>query len=359
MRHTDRDRFHMDFLVHTSQVGAYDQEARAMGSRIIACAPTGLRRPWSYVRYPRQLLSILKEHGPYDIVHGHLQESSGYFLRAAAQAGVKVRIAHSHNSDPPPPWQAGRIRRAYNKVLTGWIDRYATLGLACSRSAAQSLYGEHWESNRRRQILHLGIDPALFSEQVDPACERLRWGIPVDAPVIGHVGRFVPQKNHAFLLEVIAACLRLRPEVHFLLVGDGPLRPAIQKAVDDRGLSKRVILTGARSDVPRLMLSAMDAFVFPSLWEGLGIVLLEAQAAGLPVLVSENVPDEFAVLPQQIERLPLGDGPEHWARRMLLRLDLPKPGREAALAALRRSGFTIDRSARALQEVYTNCFSES
>ncbi len=359
MRHTDRDRFRMDFLVHTSQAGAYDQEARAMGSRIIACPPTGLRRPWSYLGYPRQLLAILREQGPYDIVHGHLQEFSGYLLRAAAQAGVKVRIAHSHNSNPPLPWQPGRVRRAYNKLLTGWIDRYATLGLACSRAAARSLYGEHWESHRRWQILHYGIDPALFSAQSDSARERRRWGIPADAPVIGHVGRFVPQKNHAFLLEVIAACLRLRPDVYFLLVGDGPLRPAIQKALDQRGLSKRVILTGARSDVPRLMLAAMDAFVFPSLWEGLGIVLLEAQAAGLRVLVSENVPDEFAVLPQQIERLPLSDGPDHWARRMLLRLDQQKPSREEALAALRRSGFTIDRSARALQEIYTNCFSES
>jgi glycosyltransferase involved in cell wall biosynthesis len=355
MRHTDCKRFRMDFLVHTTEVGVFDEEARAMGSRIISCPPTGLRRPWSYAAYPRQLLSLLREHGPYDIVHGHMQEFSGYLLRAAAKAGVPARIAHSHNSDSSGKWQAGRIRRRYNRILSGWIDRYATVGLACSRAAARSLYGEQWESDRRWQILHYGIDPAPFAEPIDSPVERLRCGLPGDVPVIGHVGRFVPQKNHGFLLEVIAACIRLRPEVRFLLVGDGPLRPAIERAAAERGLAQNVVFTGARCDVPRLMLAAMDAFVLPSLWEGLPMVLLEAQAAGLPLVVSENVSDEFAVLPQQTERLRLGDGPEHWARRILLRLDRGRPNREEALAAVRRSCFTIERSAQALEEVYTNC----
>jgi glycosyltransferase involved in cell wall biosynthesis len=153
---------------------------------------------------------------------------------------------------------------------------------------------------------------------------------------------------------MIAACRRLRPDVHFLLVGDGPLRPAIEKAAMERGLSKNVVFTGARSDVPRLMRAAMDTFVFPSLWEGLGIVLLEAQAAGLPIVVSASVPDEFAVLPEQIERLDLAGGPEHWARRALLQLDRRRPRREEALAALGRSDFTVERSARTLAEVYTS-----
>jgi glycosyltransferase involved in cell wall biosynthesis len=355
MRHTGRERFRMDFLVHSAEAGVFDEEVRALGSRIIFCPPTGLRRPWSYARYPRQLLSILRRYGPYDIVHGHMQEFSGYLLRAAAKVGVPARIAHSHNCDGAGPWRPGPIRRAYNNVLAGCIDRYATLGLACSRDAARSLYGENWESQRRWRILHYGIDPSPFAEPFEVPAERRRWGFPAAAPVIGHVGRFVPQKNHAFLLEVIAACLRLQPELHFLLVGDGPLRAAIQKAAAERGLSKRVVFTGARSDVPRLMLAAMDAFVLPSLWEGLPMVLLEAQAAGLPLLVSENVPDEFAVLPQQIERLPLGDGPEHWARRILLRLDRQGARRAEALAAVSRSDFTIERSARALAEVYASC----
>jgi glycosyltransferase involved in cell wall biosynthesis len=354
MRHTDRKRFRMDFLVHAAEPGVFDEEVRAMGSRIIVCRPTGLRRPWSYASYPRQLSSLLRRYGPYDIVHGHMQEFSGYVLRAAAKAGVPACIAHSHNCDGAGAWRPGRVRRAYNNMLSGWIDRYATAGLACSRDAARSLYGEHWQSQRRWRVLHYGIEFSSFSEPIDVGGERRRWGLPVDAPVVGHVGRFVPQKNHAFLLEVIAACLRLRPEIHFLLVGDGPLRAAVQREAEERGLSKNVVFTGARNDVPRLMRGAMDAFVFPSLWEGLGIVLLEAQAAGLPIVVSTNVPDEFAVFPQRIERVALADGAQSWARRLLLRLDCPRLRQEEALAGLSRSEFTIERSARALAEVYTN-----
>jgi glycosyltransferase involved in cell wall biosynthesis len=353
MRHTDRERFRMDFLVHAAEPGAFDAEVRAMGSRIIVCRPTGLRRPWSYASYPRQLSSLLGQHGPYDIVHGHMQEFSGYVLRAAAKAGVPARIAHSHNCDGVGAWRSGRIRRAYNDVLRGWIDRYATVGLACSGDAARSLYGEQWQSQRRWRVLHYGIDISSFSEPIDAGGERRRWGLPMDSPVVGHVGRFVPQKNHAFLLEVIAACLRLRPEVRFLLVGDGPLRAAVQREAEERGLSKNVVFTGTRNDVPQLMRGVMDAFVFPSLWEGLPVALLEAQAAGLPIVVSANVPDEFAVLTQEIERLDLAAGPEPWARRVLLQLDRPRfPGAEA-LAGLGGSEFTIERSVRALEEVYT------
>ena len=211
MRHTDCDRFRMDFLVHTEEAGVFDREVRALGSRIIFCPPTGLRRPWSYVAYPRQLLSVLRKFGPYDIVHGHMQEFSGYLLRAAAKAGVPARIAHSHNCDSVGAWRPGPVRRAYNRVLSSWIDRYATLGLACSRAAARSLYGENWENDRRRRVLHYGIDLAPFCESLDLPGERQRCGLPAGVPVVGHVGRFVPQKNHAFCwrsLPPVSVCGR-------------------------------------------------------------------------------------------------------------------------------------------------------
>lgn len=112
LRHIDRERFQMDFLVHANTPGAYEEEVRALGSRIISCGPVRLRQPWSYATYPRRLLSILNENGPYDIVHGHMLEFSGYFLRAGARAGVNERIAHGHNGAPPAKGQAGWIRSA-------------------------------------------------------------------------------------------------------------------------------------------------------------------------------------------------------------------------------------------------------
>jgi glycosyltransferase involved in cell wall biosynthesis len=344
----------MDFLVHTAEPGKHDEEVRDLGSQIISCPPTGLRRPWSYATYPRQLVSLLEKHGPYDVVHGHIQEFSGYFLRAAARVGVKLRIAHSHNGAPPTERAPGPLRRAYSRLMRRWVNQYATGGLACSRVAARSLYGERWEDDDRWQILHYGIDLVPFSQRFDMHEERSRLGIPATARVVGHVGRFVEQKNHAFLLDVIAECLKLNSDIYFLLIGDGHLRSSIERVAHERGLSQNVVFTGARSDVPRLMMSAMDLFVLPSLWEGLGIVLLEAQAAGLLALVSEHVPDECGVIPGQIELGQLAHGPKHWAERILRGLDRKMCDRQEALEAVASSRFTIERSARLLQAVYTS-----
>jgi glycosyltransferase involved in cell wall biosynthesis len=112
-------------------------------------------------------------------------------------------------------------------------------------------------------------------------------GIPVDAPVVGHVGSFRPPKNHAFLLQIAAEVLKMRPDVRFLLVGDGPLRPQIEARARELGIAGNVIFTGVCSDVPRVMLGGMDLFLFPSLWEGLPIVVVEAAASGLPVVASD------------------------------------------------------------------------
>ena len=357
LRHIDRDRFHMDFLVHTDTPAAYDEEVRALGSRIIPCRPTGLRRPWSYATYSRRLTSILNEYGPYDVVHGHMQELSGYFLRAGERSGVNVRIAHSHNGVPPAQRQPGILRRVYGKWMGRQIDRYATHGLACSDVAARSMYGESWQSDSRWRILHYGIDPTPFAQRVVAKRMRSELGIPDGARVAGHVGRFVEQKNHAFLVEVIAASVELAPNICFLLVGEGPLRPQIEQVIRDRNLARNVVFTGARSDVPHLMLSAMDIFVFPSLWEGLGIVVLEAQAAGLPALVSEYVPQECAVIPGQVEHLQLGDGPKSWAQSIVRLLDREPLDQAVALASVSSSGFTVERSTRALQDVYIGSLS--
>jgi glycosyltransferase involved in cell wall biosynthesis len=241
--------------------------------------------------------------------------------------------------------------------MGGWIDRYATHGLACSDVAARSMYGESWQSDGRWRILHYGIDPGAFSERVVADRERAELGIPAGARVVGHVGRFVEQKNHAFLVEVIAESVALDPDICFLLVGEGPLKPQVERVIGGRGLAGNVVFTGARSDVPRLMLSAMDVFVFPSLWEGLGIVLLEAQAAGLPALVSQYVPRECAVIPGQVEHLRLSEGAKCWARNILRCLDREPLGRAEALAAVSDSRFTVQRSARALQDAYESSLS--
>ena len=170
-----------------------------------------------------------------------------------------------------------------------------------------------------------------------------------DDRVLGHVGRFDQQKNHAFLLEIMAAAIRIDSRVRPLLVGDGPLRPEMERRAVRLGL--RPIFTGSRPDVPEIMLGAMDAFVFPSLFEGLGLVLVEAQAAGLPVVTSDVVPVEATVVSETVRRLSLADSADSWARAAL---DAPRPDRGRCLEAVTASPFNLAANFDRLLASYTS-----
>ena len=347
LRNIDRQQFQFDFLTHTTKPCAYDDEVRARGSRILPCPQPA--RPW---RYARQFRRILKEYGPYDVVHSHVHHYSGFVLHLARQCGVPSRIAHSHNDKSPVDSKAGGVRKVYLRVMEHLIRRNATLGLACSRKAAQSLYGPDWEMDPRWQVLYYGIDLAPFKAPVDDVRIRAELDFPREAFVVGHVGRFSRQKNHAFLLEVLAALVQAYPQTRALLVGDGPLRRAMEDKAKSLGIERQVVFAGLRSDIPRLMRSAMDLFVLPSLYEGLGLVLIEAQAAGLPCVVAEGVPNEADVVPELIARVSLAESAEAWAQRILAARASPRGPQSEALARVERSSFRIEKSMATLCRIY-------
>ena len=348
LRHIDRDRLRMDFLVHTTQPCAYDDEIRAFGSKIIPCLHPS--QPWSYARNFKR---ILREYGPYDIVHSHVHHFSGYVLRLAQQAGVPVRIAHSHNDTSSIETGAGLYRRLYSNLTKSWIARHATLGLGASRQAAANLFGSVWETDPLWQVLYCGIDLAPFRDSINPVTVRAELGIPADAFVIGHVGRFVEQKNHIFLVEIAAEVAKREPRMRLLLVGDGSLRPDIEQKVAELGLGDRVIFAGVRPDVPRLMLGAMDVFLFPSLYEGLGLVLVEAQAASLPCIFADVVPEEVDVFKPLMRRLSLSQPASAWAKAVIAsKHDTVTITKLEALATLEKSRFYIRRGAKELELYY-------
>ncbi len=312
LRHINRERFRMDFLVHTADPCAYDEEIRSLGSRIIACL--GPRRPWFYARNFRRVLAA---QGSYDIVHSHVHAYSGYVLRLARQAGVRSRIAHSHTDTRFKRRRANLLRRGYFALASREIRRHATAGLAASAQAAEALFGAGWQLQPLRRVLYYGCDPKPFRQIVDQRVVRSELGFNPDDLVIGHAGRFCEPKNHDFWVDVASELARREPRARFLLVGDGPLRPRVEAKIARLSLSGRFHLTGARPDVARLMLGAMDAMLFPSLWEGLPLAVVEAQAAGLPCVASQAVPEEAAVLPAGLRRLSLSERPDVWAQAVL------------------------------------------
>jgi glycosyltransferase involved in cell wall biosynthesis len=346
LRALDRQRVRMDFLVTSEEPGHYDDEIRSLGSEVIPCAlAPGL------ASFVPGFLNVLRQRGPYAAVHSHVHHFSGAVLALARIAGVPVRIAHSHLDTRDGDRRAGLGRRLYLAGMTAALARVATHGIAVSSDAAVSLYGAEWREDPRWQVVRCALDLSAFREPLDPAAVRRELGIPPDARVFGHVGRFDPQKNHAFLIEIATALLQRDTRSYFVLVGDGPLRRRIEQEAAHRGIEERVIFAGVRRDVPRLLRS-FDAFVFPSLHEGLPLVGIEAQAAGLPLICSDRVTRELVVMPELFTWLSTADVPEVWAAAALdASRERIEPRR--ALAALDESEFSLARTIPQLLAVYT------
>jgi glycosyltransferase involved in cell wall biosynthesis len=335
-RNIDRSRYQMDVAVHSLQPGSYDQELKSMGATILHCPYPS--RPWSYVR---RLRKLLREHGPYDVVHSHIHHYSGLVLLTARRAGVPVRIAHSHNDLRPAEVGARLPRRFYLALTERWIKRHATRGFACSMKAAESLFGSDWEQDSRWKILYYGVDLPTTERMADREELRREFNIPRGACVVGHVGRFDKQKNHTFLVKIAAELVRSDPNVFVLLVGDGSLRADIEAQVRTSGIVDNVRFALVRPDVFRLMNGAMDVLLFPSLHEGLGLVLVEAQAAGLPCVCSDVVPDEAFVIPELVTKLSLNLPASTWAEAVLARKDQPRPvSQDLAFHSVMKSRFS-------------------
>ncbi len=349
MRRMERGRIEMDFLVHTDSECAYDGEILERRGKILRCTA-----PKRSAAYARRIGELLRENGPYDAVHSHVHHFSGYMLWLARRAGVPLRIAHSHSDTSRQDARTGLLRGAYLRGMKRWIQSNATHLVGASGVAGRALFGQQWDGDARRKLLHCGIDLAPFRNPPERWAAREALGIGPDELVIGHTGRFGAPKNHAFLVEVAAEVAKVRPDMRLLLVGDGPTRPAIEQRVVELGLRERTIFAGIRNDVP-VLLQAMDVFLFPSLWEGLPLTVLEAQAAGLACVISNIIADETDVAAGLVRRVSLGAPASLWAGEVLeasKRGPQSAQGRAQALAAVEASSFNISHSVKELYGLY-------
>jgi glycosyltransferase involved in cell wall biosynthesis len=352
LKRIDRRRYQMDFLVVGDRPGTKVQEFERLGSRVILCP--GPRRPWRLtqaIRFAHGFRTALRRFGPYDVIHAHIHHYDGFVLRLAAKHQVPIRIAHSHNDTRPAEAGASWPRRWYLAFMKRWIQRYATQCLAVSRSAAEDLFGASPLRVPAVTLLPCGLDFTPFAVAHDRAGLRTELGLPQDALVLGHVGHFHWRKNHDWLLLVAAEAFLREPRARLVLVGDGERMSEIRDRAAALGIAERVALVGSRDDIAAMM-QAMDVFVFPSHHEGLGLVLLEAQASGLPCVLSDALPEEADVVPSLIHRLSLNAPPAVWAEHILHAVRAPRPSQADALQSVTESAFEICRSLRGLREVY-------
>ena len=339
-RHIDREKVQFDFLEHRTERSAYDDEIESLGGRLYRLPRLV---PWSK-SYLSALNRFFAEHPEYKIVHVHQDCLNSVILKAAARHDIPVRIAHSHSSS-----QDKNLKYPIKLWYKRAIPEYATDLFACGKDAGDWMFG-----GTPFQIINNAIDVASYTYNPTKRQEiRGQLGLENEF-TIGHVGRFHQPKNHPFLLEIFAALLKKEPNAVLLLVGGGKNMPKIQAKAQALGIAGHVRFLGIRSDVADLM-QAMDVFVFPSLYEGLGIVLIEAQAAGLLCVVSDTIPRE-AYLTDLVAAEKLSSSAEKWADKILEKRDFPRADRRAEIAA---HGFDITTEAVKLQEFYINAYEQN
>ena len=339
LRNIDRRQFRSHFCAISGREGELDGEIRSLGGEVHL-----LRR--DLVRFPRRFRGLLRRHR-FDVVHTHLLNYSGVILRLAAQSDVPIRAALFRSSHDGKASSLGR--RMYRRLMRHWIDRYATNVQAVSQGAMEAVWGPHWKSDPRCEVIYDGVEPAPFEEETDAESVRREFALPSRAPLCIHVGRMARPKNHLRVLSIFAEVLRRRPDARLLLVGRGgnQIERDVRRRIAAPGIAGRVVLCGQRTDV----------LIFPSLWEGLPGAVLEACAAGVPVLASDlpGVREIAARLPQ-VRYLPLEDDDANWAETAIAILestDAPSARRRAREMFV-GSIFTIDHCTRRHCRVWQN-----
>lgn len=304
-KNIDRSKVQFDFIVDEDSSYIPQEEIERMGGKVIIVPPYQ-----KIFKYIRTLKKIFEENN-YKIVHSNLNTLSVFPLFVAKLAGVPVRIAHSHSTSNKKEWKKNILKN----ILRPFSKLFATDYFACSEYSGRWLFGNKTFEDGKVTIIKnaIDVDKFKYNEEIR---NKIREQLNIENKlVIGHVGRFVEQKNHEFLIDIFNEIHKKKEASILLLIGDGPLEDKIKKKVKSLHLEDVVIFLGVKSNVNEYM-QAMDIFVFPSLYEGLGIVAIEAQVSKLPVFISDAVPDEV-IISNNIYKINLTDNDDVWSDKVL------------------------------------------
>lgn len=304
-RYIDRTKMQFDFVVHTKEHCDFEDEIVLLGGRVLRLPRFNVINIFSYRKAWDDLFS---SHPEYKVIHVHHFLVGGIILPIASSHHIDVRIIHSHNTKPPIFILKEKVMWLFHRNLI----KYSTLRLACSSEAGKYLFG-----NAPFEVFRNAIDVNKFRyDSFQRNAVREELGLDNSIFIVGHVGSFrTRQKNHSFLIDVFFEIQKYKQNARLLLVGAGGLLPEIRSKAENLGILEKVLFVGVRKDIPAL-LSAMDVFVFPSFFEGLGIVGIEAQASGLPCVFSEAIPHE-ADITNNIHRHSLAQTAKEWASTIL------------------------------------------
>lgn len=339
-RNIDRTKVQFDFVENSFERAAFDDEIEALGGKIYRCPHFNGK---NYLEYKRWWKDFFKEHqGEYHIIHGHIGSTAAIYLKIAKKNGL-FTIAHSHSSGTDYS-----LHDKFYRVLSYNTRNIADYFFACSQAAGVDRYGQKVVQGNNYKVLNNAIDTKLFAYN-EELRHKIRNEFNIDKNyVIGHIGRLIPVKNHQFILSIFKKIKKQIPNAKLMLVGDGDLRPQLEAQAKELGIADDVIFTGVRSDINEIV-QAMDFFVFPSLYEGLPVTLVEVQTSGLPCVISDKVPDESILTKDLVTVMSLEQSAKEWANHIVSRLGGERFSRVDEIKA---KGYDIAETAKWLEEFY-------
>lgn len=340
-RHIDRSKVQFDFIIDSDSTVVPDKEIKNLGGRLFEVPP------YQHLGSYQKALGSLFEQNQWDIVHSHINTLSVFSLRIAKKAGIPVRIAHSHAT-----MGKGETKRNLMKLaLRPFANVYPTDRVACSSYAGKWLFG----NNVSFTVIPNAVDVTKFRFSEGARNEmRGAWGAGDDCCVVGNLGRMESTKNQSFLIEAFARLHAEHPDSLLVIAGCGSLRESLEQKTRDLGISDCVRFLGQVNDVSCLY-QGMDVFALPSLYEGFGMALLEAQVSGLSCVVSNRVSPEV-VLSDGCKLLPLEDGADVWAHEIWSQFT---DGFREPLAAEAFERFDIEKTAKNLVSFYVRLVEEA
>lgn len=341
-RNIDRTKVQFDFLVHRQERGAYDDEIEALGGRIYRMIPI---YPQNFGKYKKMLKDFFSTHKEYKIIHSHMSELGYFAFKEAKRHGLPVRICHAHNA--PHGWDLKMVMRTYFKHA---MMPYITHMFMCGEESGEWLFGK---KNKDKFIqLNNAIDAQKFIYNPEIA-KKLRKELGIeDKFVIGHVGRFNEQKNHERLIAIFNEIQKINRDSVLLLLGNGYLEEKCKNIVNDLNLNDKVKFLGIKSNINEY-LQSFDIFLFPSLFEGLPVTMVEAQAAGLHCFISDVIPKQ-CIITNNVDIISLNDSNEKIATEIIEKHTSFK--RVGMYDVIKEKGFDIKNNAKELEGFYRNVY---
>ncbi|GAA4278938.1 glycosyltransferase family 1 protein [Aquimarina mytili] len=347
-RNLDREKVQFDFLVHRQEKGAFDEEIESLGGVIYRLSTIN---PFFPANYYKELRAFFKEHNEYTVVHSHLNTFTSFVLKIAEEYKIPYRIAHAHTATEQiklkdllhPKSAKEALKKSVKFRLKKRIHNHTTHYFSCGEKAGNWLFG----AEQPFKIMNNAIDAEKFAYNTEISEKYKKENSLEDQLVIGHIGNFTDPKNHTYLLKVFQKTLQKKEDCSLVLIGDGPLRKTIENEAKQLAIDHKVHFLGLRSDIPGLC-QMLDIFVFPSLYEGLPVTLIEAQAAGLKIFASDTITNEVHIT-DDISFLSIEDAPSVWADKIL---EAHKYKRANNFDKIKEHGYDIKSGVKAFEDFY-------